>query len=114
MRISDWSSDVCSSDLLILEPGAVVALLGPNGGGKTSTLKICSGVLPVTRGEFRLAGQVVNGVEPSELARLGVGSIPEGRGIFAHLSVRENLWNANGRSEERRGGTEGGRRCRSG
>src|SRR3546814_9621877 len=114
VRAGYGSIEVLHGVDLVLEPGAVVALLGPNGGGKTSTLKICSGVLPVTRGEFRLAGQVVNGVEPSELERLGVGSIPEGRGIFAHLSVRENLWNANGRSEERRGGTEGGRRCRSG
>ena len=96
VRAGYGSIEVLHGVDLILEPGAVVALLGPNGGGKTSTLKICSGVLPVTRGEFRLAGQVVNGVEPSELARLGVCSIPEGRGIFANLTVRENLWIATG------------------
>ncbi|MEE2032355.1 ABC transporter ATP-binding protein [Rhodococcus chondri] len=81
---------------LVLGPGAVVALLGPNGGGKTSTLKVCSGVLPSTSGEFRLAGRVVDGVSAADLARLGVCSIPEGRGIFPNLTVRENLWIATG------------------
>ncbi len=42
---------------LVLDPGAVVALLGPNGGGKTTTLKVCSGIQPATAGEFRLAGR---------------------------------------------------------
>lgn len=81
---------------LALAPGAVVALLGPNGGGKTSTLKICSGILPVTGGEFRLAGRMVNGADAAALARLGICTIPEGRGIFANLTVRENLWVATG------------------
>ncbi|WP_027500689.1 ABC transporter ATP-binding protein [Rhodococcus sp. UNC363MFTsu5.1] len=81
---------------LALHPGAVVALLGPNGGGKTSTLKICSGILPVEQGEFRLAGRVVNGADAADLARLGVCTIPEGRGVFPNLTVRENLWVATG------------------
>ncbi|MFC9787272.1 ABC transporter ATP-binding protein [Rhodococcus sp. NPDC127528] len=81
---------------LALRPGAVVALLGPNGGGKTTALKVCSGLQPVTAGELRLAGRVVNGADASELARLGVCSIPEGRGIFPNLTVRENLWVATG------------------
>ena len=76
--------------------GAVVALLGPNGGGKSTTLRVCSGLLPLTAGELRLAGRVVNGVSAAQLARLGVCSIPEGRGIFPNLSVRENLWLATG------------------
>ncbi|WP_068164563.1 ABC transporter ATP-binding protein [Rhodococcus phenolicus] len=81
---------------LVLDPGAVVALLGPNGGGKTTTLKVCSGIQPATAGEFRLAGRAVNGVSAADLARLGVCSIPEGRGIFPNLTVRENLWIATG------------------
>ncbi|MEE2056760.1 ABC transporter ATP-binding protein [Rhodococcus artemisiae] len=81
---------------LVVDPGAVVALLGPNGGGKTTTLKVCSGIHPATSGEFRLAGRVVNGVSAAELARLGVCSIPEGRGVFPNLTVRENLWIATG------------------
>lgn len=85
---------------LAVGPGTVMALLGPNGGGKTSTLKICSGILPVTHGELRLAGRCVNGAEASSLAKLGVCSIPEGRGIFANLTVRENLWIATGTGAE--------------
>ncbi|TQF68658.1 ABC transporter ATP-binding protein [Rhodococcus spelaei] len=81
---------------LVLHPGSVVALLGPNGGGKTTALKVCSGLQPVTAGEFRLAGRVVNGADASQLARLGVCSIPEGRGVFPNLTVRENLWVATG------------------
>ncbi|EME19278.1 ABC transporter ATP-binding protein [Rhodococcus triatomae] len=81
---------------LTVQPGDVVALLGPNGGGKTSTLKICSGILPVTGGEFRLTGRCVNGVDAATLAKLGVCTIPEGRGVFANLTVRENLWVATG------------------
>jgi branched-chain amino acid transport system ATP-binding protein len=81
---------------LRVPPGALVALLGPNGGGKTTTLKVCAGPIPLTGGELRLAGRLVNGVTANQLARLGVCSVPEGRGIFPNLSVRENLWLATG------------------
>jgi branched-chain amino acid transport system ATP-binding protein len=81
---------------LAVPAGAVVALLGPNGGGKSTTLRVCSGLMPVTSGEVVVAGRVVNGVAASQLARLGVCSLPEGRGIFANLTVRENLWLASG------------------
>jgi branched-chain amino acid transport system ATP-binding protein len=81
---------------LRLHAGAVLALLGPNGGGKTTTLKVCSGLLPATRGELRLAGRLVNGASTAQLAGVGVCSIPEGRGVFANLTVRENLWLAGG------------------
>jgi branched-chain amino acid transport system ATP-binding protein len=72
--------------------GSVVALLGPNGGGKSTTLRVVAGQLPTTAGDLRLAGRRVNGAAPDELARRGVCLIPEGRGIFPNLSVRENLW----------------------
>ncbi|MEV8638895.1 ABC transporter ATP-binding protein [Streptosporangium sp. NPDC051023] len=72
--------------------GSVLALLGPNGGGKSTTMKVCAGLLPLTGGELRLAGRTVNGLSAQDVARLGVCSVPEGRGIFANLSVRENLW----------------------
>jgi branched-chain amino acid transport system ATP-binding protein len=77
---------------LAVPQGNVVALLGPNGGGKSTTLKVVSGLLPVSRGEVRLAGRTVNGCKPDELARRGLCLIPEGRGIFPNLTVRENLW----------------------
>ena len=81
---------------LRVAPGTVVALLGPNGGGKTTTLRVCSGLHPVTSGELRIAGRQVNGVSAAQLAQVGVCSIPEGRSIFPNLTVRENLWLATG------------------
>jgi branched-chain amino acid transport system ATP-binding protein len=79
---------------LSVPQGAVVALLGPNGAGKSTTVKVVSGLLRPTAGEIRLAGHEVTGASCNELARLGVCTIPEGRGIFPNLSVRENLWMA--------------------
>jgi branched-chain amino acid transport system ATP-binding protein len=78
-------------DLAVPE-GFVVALLGPNGAGKSTILKVCAGLLAPTTGELRVAGRVMNGVAADALARLGVCTIPEGRGIFPNLTVRENLW----------------------
>jgi branched-chain amino acid transport system ATP-binding protein len=77
---------------LSVAKGTVLALLGPNGGGKSTTLKVVSGLLAVTTGEVRLMGRVVNGAAPDDLARRGVCLIPEGKGIFPNLTVRENLW----------------------
>ncbi|WP_280434520.1 ABC transporter ATP-binding protein [Nocardia carnea] len=76
---------------LSVRAGEVVALLGPNGAGKTTTLKVAAGVHPIADGELRLGGRTVNGVDPRDLARAGVCLIPEGRGIFPNLTVRDNL-----------------------
>ncbi|HZQ56731.1 MAG TPA: ABC transporter ATP-binding protein [Acidimicrobiales bacterium] len=96
VRAAYGSIEVLHGVDLAVPPGAVVALLGPNGGGKSTTLRVCAGLMPVTAGELVVAGRVVNGVPASELARLGVCSLPEGRGIFPNLTVRENLWLATG------------------
>jgi len=74
--------------------GSLVALLGPNGGGKSTTLRVIAGQLPLAGGDLFVAGRRVNGCAPDELARHGVCLIPEGKGIFPNLSVRENLWMA--------------------
>jgi branched-chain amino acid transport system ATP-binding protein len=74
--------------------GSIVALLGPNGGGKTTALRVVAGQLGVRHGDVLLAGRRVNGADPDEISRRGVCLIPEGRGIFPNLSVRENLWMA--------------------
>jgi branched-chain amino acid transport system ATP-binding protein len=74
--------------------GSVVALLGPNGGGKSTALRVIAGQLPATSGDVFVAGRRINGAAPDELARRGVCLIPEGKGIFPNLSVRENLWMA--------------------
>jgi branched-chain amino acid transport system ATP-binding protein len=76
---------------LTVPRGTVVALLGPNGAGKTTTLKVASGQLTPTRGHVHLGGHHLNGASPDALARAGLCTIPEGRGIFPNLSVEENL-----------------------
>ncbi|MBE1530767.1 ABC transporter ATP-binding protein [Actinomadura algeriensis] len=86
---------------LALRPGSLLALLGPNGGGKSTTMRVCSGLHVPSGGELRFAGRRVNGVSAQEAARLGVCSIPEGRGVFPNLTVRENLWLATGTGARR-------------
>src|SRR5947209_1362663 len=76
---------------LVVPERSVVALLGPNGAGKTTTLRIAGGQLRPKSGCVHVAGKHVNGVAPDALARAGVCSIPEGRGIFPNLTVLENL-----------------------
>jgi branched-chain amino acid transport system ATP-binding protein len=79
-------------DLHLCVPrGSVVALLGSNGAGKTTTLRTISGTLPMRRGRLRLDGKRLDGRSPYEIARAGVVLIPEGRGIFPLLNVRDNL-----------------------
>src|SRR5437763_12867986 len=72
-------------------PGTVVALLGPNGAGKTTTLRVISGTLPVSRGQVRFDERRIDGCSAYEIARRGITLVPEGRGIFPGLDVRDNL-----------------------
>jgi branched-chain amino acid transport system ATP-binding protein len=76
---------------LAVAAGQVVALLGPNGAGKTTTLRVAAGVHPVQSGRLLLGGRDLTGADPRDLARAGVCLIPEGRGVFPNLSVRDNL-----------------------
>ncbi len=76
---------------LVVPQGSVFALLGPNGAGKTTTMAVCSGLMAPTSGSYFLSGRLVNGASPDQLARAGVCTIPEGRGVFPNLTVRENL-----------------------
>jgi len=76
---------------LRVNAGEVVALLGPNGAGKSTTIKVISGLLKVSAGQILMAGRKVNGASAHTLARAGLCTIPEGRGIFPNLTVRENL-----------------------
>jgi len=71
--------------------GSVVALLGRNGVGKTTTLRAISGTLPVTSGEIRLDGVRIDGRRASTIASKGVVLVPEGRGVFPGMTVRDNL-----------------------
>ncbi len=76
---------------LVVPPGSVFALLGPNGAGKSTLLKVVSGRLRSTGGEVRIGDTAVGRRTTEKLARSGVCAIPEGRGIFPNLTVRENL-----------------------
>ena len=77
-------------DLEVRE-GEIVALLGANGAGKTTTLKTISGLVQATAGSVTFAGQNLVGRKASDIARLGVVHVPEGRHVLRGLSVRENL-----------------------
>jgi branched-chain amino acid transport system ATP-binding protein len=69
----------------------IVAIVGPNGAGKSTTLKAVMGLVRPSAGDIHLGGQSVVDWRPEEIARAGVGYVPEGRGIFADLTVMENL-----------------------
>src|SRR5258708_15739987 len=71
--------------------GEVVALIGANGAGKTSTLNAISGVVRASRGSIRLDGRDLAGAAPHAIFRAGLVQVPEGREILARMSVHENL-----------------------
>jgi len=76
---------------LWIRPDAVTVLLGRNGAGKTTTMRTIMGVLHPTRGAVRFDGRPIHHLPPYEIARLGIGYVPEGQGIFGTLTVAENL-----------------------
>jgi branched-chain amino acid transport system ATP-binding protein len=76
---------------LSVKEGEVVALIGANGAGKTTLLRAISGLARPRSGEILLGGQPLTGLEPHEIVRRGISHSPEGRQIFANMSVRENL-----------------------
>src|SRR4029077_19030905 len=71
--------------------GEVVALMGRNGAGKSTTLKTLMGLMPQRAGAVRFLGQEISRLKPFEIARRGLGFVPEDRRIFSDLTVRENL-----------------------
>ncbi|KRE05964.1 ABC transporter ATP-binding protein [Bosea sp. Root381] len=71
--------------------GEVLALMGRNGAGKSTTMKAIMGLVPPAGGTVSFEGQRLDGREPFEIARLGVGYVPEDRRVFSELSVMENL-----------------------
>jgi branched-chain amino acid transport system ATP-binding protein len=71
--------------------GALTALLGPNGAGKTTLLSVIAGLLPASAGEVIWAGESINHCSPHERARAGIVLVPDRRGVFPDLSVRDNL-----------------------
>ena len=88
---------------LAIPPGSALGLLGRNGMGKTTLIRSLMGYVPMATGRVRWGGRDVSGWPPEKMARLGIGYVPEGRGIFPNLSVRENL------VMSARAGVDGGR-----
>jgi len=71
--------------------GQVVAIIGANGAGKSTTLNAISGLLKPVRGRIELDGREITGLRPDQVARLGLAQVPEGREVLATLNVEENL-----------------------
>jgi len=76
---------------LTIHPGEIVTLIGANGAGKSSTLMAISGIVPCRSGQILLKGKAIHGLAPDRIVAMGVSQVPEGRRIFADLSVQENL-----------------------
>ena len=76
---------------IVVQPGEIVGLIGPNGAGKSSTLNAIVGAVPAAGGDVRVAGHSIRGARPENVARSGVALVPEGRRIYAELTVEENL-----------------------
>ena len=81
--LSDVAFDVRSHE--------IVALLGRNGAGKSTLLKTLIGIAPPAKGSITLAGREIAGLPPAEIARLGIGYVPQGRALFAGMTVAQNL-----------------------
>ncbi|MEA2611584.1 MAG: branched-chain amino acid transport system ATP-binding protein, partial [Chloroflexota bacterium] len=76
---------------MTIDEGEIVTLIGSNGAGKSTTLRTISGLLKPRQGEIRLRDKRIDGIPPHEIVTLGVCQSPEGRRVFARMSVHENL-----------------------
>lgn len=76
---------------LRVDEGEIVTLIGANGAGKSTTLRTISGLVPASSGTVTFQGRDITRLPPHEIVTAGVGHVPEGRGIFPRLTVRENL-----------------------
>ncbi len=96
LSASDLRSGYATSDVLqdvgvTVEQGEVVGVLGRNGVGKTTLMKTLIGLLPARAGQIVFRDQDVTKFSADRRARLGIGYVPQGRGIFPHMTVRDNL-----------------------
>src|SRR5262249_10163636 len=71
--------------------GEIVALLGRNGAGKSTLLKTLAGLVPMSSGEMEFQGRDISRLPAPDIARMGIGYVPQGRGLFAGMTLRENL-----------------------
>jgi branched-chain amino acid transport system ATP-binding protein len=83
--------DVLHELSMTVPQGSTIAIVGSNGVGKTTTLSAICGLLPIREGEIRFDGERIDNHSPYDIARRGLTLLPEGRGVFPHLTVDENL-----------------------
>lgn len=76
---------------LHVDEGEIVSIVGANGAGKTTLIRTIMGTLPTTSGEVRLAGERITGLPTHRIARLGIAQVMEGRRLFGHMAVEDNL-----------------------
>jgi len=86
-----WTRHILWDLSLRVPQGSIVAMLGRNGMGKTTIMRSIVGLTPPRDGEIRFKGEQINGLEPYKISRKGIAYVPQGRGIFSSLSVKENL-----------------------
>jgi branched-chain amino acid transport system ATP-binding protein len=91
LQVRHGAVDAVRGLSLEVDRGEIVGLIGPNGAGKSSTLHAVMGLVPAAGGDVRLRGDSLAGRSPEEVARRGIALVPEGRRIFAELTVEENL-----------------------
>ena len=96
LEVQDLQTAYGSSQVLFgvnwrVQAGEVVTLLGRNGMGKTTTVRSILGLTPAQSGRIRFLGESIESCAPDRIARMGLAVVPEGRQVFANLSVRENL-----------------------
>jgi branched-chain amino acid transport system ATP-binding protein len=98
-------SHILNDATLDVREGEIVALLGRNGAGKSTLLKTLAGLVPASSGEIEYEGRDITRLPAPDIARAGIGYVPQGRGLFAGMSVRENL--ALGRLARKTDGSHG-------
>ena len=91
LRVSYGAINALQGISLRIKDGDIVTLIGANGAGKTTTLKTISGLLKTRGGEILYDGQDIANLKPHQIVQLGISHVPEGRMVFANLTVQENL-----------------------
>jgi len=98
-------SHILNNATLDVREGEIVALLGRNGAGKSTLLKALAGLIPLASGSIEYEGRNIAGIPAPDISRMGIGYVPQGRGLFAGMTVRENL--ALGRLARKTDGSHG-------
>lgn len=91
LRVHYSKAEILKGLSLCVDKGETIALIGANGAGKTTTLRAISGLKPPTSGEILLSGARIDGMAAYDIVKLGIGHVPEGREVFAPMTVLDNL-----------------------